>query len=49
MPSLYQRVFFRNVPFTNPNEYFYRHGCVTWKFTICECATDLYQPPAYDY
>ncbi|MBL9175736.1 MAG: hypothetical protein JNL10_19490 [Verrucomicrobiales bacterium] len=49
MPTLYQRVFFQNVPFTNPDAYFYRHDCVTWRFTICECATDLYQPPAFDY
>ncbi|MBX3734616.1 MAG: hypothetical protein KF791_18725 [Verrucomicrobiae bacterium] len=49
IPARFQIVYFEDVPFTNPSAYYYRHGCVTWRTVICECETDIYDPPAFDY
>ena len=49
IPARFQIVYFEDVPFSNPSAYYYRHGCVTWRTVICECETDIYDPPAFDY
>lgn len=49
IPTLYQRVYFQNVPFTDPSAYYYEYDCVVWRTVICDCKTGIYAPPSYDY
>lgn len=49
IPTTYQMVLFTNVPFSNPNAYWYKANC-SEKFrsqeVTCDCYHDMYTPPA---
>jgi len=49
IPTAFQKVYFQNVPFQNPSDYSYKYDCVDWRTVICECESNIYGPPSYDY
>jgi hypothetical protein len=50
MNTIYQRVVFASVPFSDPSQYCYQDDCTTSNYgTFCKCHNGVYSAPAYDY
>ncbi|MBN9692592.1 MAG: hypothetical protein J0M24_20275 [Verrucomicrobia bacterium] len=50
MNTIYQRVVFASVPFSDPSQYCYQDDCTTSHYgTFCKCHNGVYSAPAYDY